>query len=214
VTRRRHLESGALGGTHHRGDVDELAVGEHVAADEAVPAETGAADPRDRVVQQPPTGSEQRSQRGEVPGHAGFAHVLEHADRRDRVEPLAAERPVVLQPDLDAVIDAGVAHPRPCGGVLLGADGDADDAGAVVVRRVDRHRAPSAADVEESLTRPARESELAAHQIVLRRLGRGEVAGLWTPTCARVGHRRPEHQRVEIVADVVVVRDRLRVTTE
>ena len=78
------------------------------------------------------------------------ADVLEHADRGDRVELLAAEVAVVLQADLDAVGHSPAScDPLPGERGLRLADGDADRPGAVVARGVDRHRAPAAPDVEQ-----------------------------------------------------------------
>jgi hypothetical protein len=57
------------------------------------------------VVQQPPTGCEARSQPPEVVGDPTCADVFEHADRADRVEPLAVQVPVVLESDLDPILE-------------------------------------------------------------------------------------------------------------
>ena len=84
----------------------------------------------------------------------------------------------------------------------------------MVRRGVDGHRAPAAADVEQPPAGPLVEPELAADQLVLGGLGVGEVhAGVGEPG-ARVRHRRPEHEPVEVVADVVVVADGLGVAPQ
>ena len=139
--------------------------------------------------------------------------VLGHADRGHRVERLAAEVAVVLQPDLDAVGEPGVGHPLAGEGGLRLADRDADDGHVVVRRGVDRHGAPAAPDVEEPSAGEAVETELAADEVVLGGLGVREVGvGVHEPG-ARVRHRRAEHEAVEVVAHVVVVADGLGVAS-
>ncbi len=84
----------------------------------------------------------------------------------------------------------------------------------VMRRRVDRHRAPATPHVEQAGTGVLGQPELAAHQLVLGGLGRRQIGvGLGEPG-ARVGHRRAEHEGVEVVADVVVVADRVGVATQ
>ena len=101
------------------------------------------------------------------------------------------------------------------GQVGLGAaDRDADHVNVVVEGGVDRHRSPAAADVEQPGARLLRQAELAADQFVLGGLRGGEVHPLVGEARTRVGHRRAEHDPVEIVADVVVVTDRRGVAPE
>ena len=76
--------------------------------------------------------------------------VLEHADRRDGVELLAPQVPVVLVADLDPVLEPGLAHPPLRLVDLLVAEGHADHPGAVVAGGVEGHRAPAAAHVEQA----------------------------------------------------------------
>ena len=171
------------------------------------------------MVQQPPAGAQQREQRVEVLGGALPADVLEHADGGDGVELLPAEVAVVLQPDLDLLADPGRGDPLARQVGLGGADRDADDARAVVRGGVDGHGAPAAAHVQQPHPRGAVQAQFAADQVVLGGLGVGQRhrgVGLWLPVVgggdepgAGVGHRLPEHQLVELVADVVVVGDRL-----
>ena len=158
-------------------DVEELAVGEHVAPDEGAPPERRAARLRDGVVEETPGRARADARRvskycviRDVPD------VLEHPDRGDRVEGLAAEVAVVLQPDLDPVGETRLLDP-PSGQVdLLAAERHADHLRPVVACGVDGHRAPSAADVEEPCARSLVEAELAADQLVLGRLGLFEGA--------------------------------------
>ena len=86
-----HLEAGPLHRQHALADVDQLAVGEDVAVDERRPSELEPADRADGVVEQPPLGPQRTAQDVEVPVEVALTDVLEHADRGDRVERLAAE---------------------------------------------------------------------------------------------------------------------------
>ena len=134
------------------------------------------------------------------------ADVLDHADRGDRVERLAAHVAVVGDADVDAVGHARLLRPLPrAGGLRLG-ERDAGDVDAVRLRGVDGERAPAAADVEHAVA--LLEAELGADELVLGRLGLLERLGPAAPVRARVRHRRPEEQLEELVGDVVVVRDR------
>ena len=112
--------------------------------------------------------------------------------------------------------------------LLLGRDRDPGDLRAEVLGRVQRQRAPAAADVEhphassalptlldvEALPIPGLEAELGADEVELgalrlleRDVGRGVVA-------AAVGHLRLEDEGVELVGEVVVVADRRPVAGE
>ena len=66
-------------------------------------------------------------------------------------------------------------------------------------------------DVEQAGARVLVEPELAADQLVLVRLGLGEGHARLGEARARVGHGRAEDDVIELVADVVVVADGLRV---
>ncbi len=97
--------------------------------------------------------------------------------------------------------------PGPLG--LLGREGHAQCAYAVLAGGVAHHRPPSAADVEQPLAGLQR--ELAGDQVELRRLCLLQRRVDRVVERAGVGHRRPEHQLVEPVGDVVVVGDDLGV---
>ena len=207
------LETGELDARDDTADLVQLAVGEDVPVDEAAPHEArpGTRQRRagDAVVQDAATGSHQPPQRGEVLVEPRCADVLEHPDRADGVERAVAHVAVVLHPDLDAILEPGLPNraPRPVGLTLR--ERDADRADAVVLRRVHDHAAPATADVEQAHARL--EAELAAHELVLRRLRVFQGAVRRRPHAARVRHRRSEDHAVEVVGDVVVVRDGGRV---
>jgi hypothetical protein len=79
----------------------------------------------------------------------------------------------------------------------------------VVLGSVHHHPAPPAADVEQTHAGP--EVELAADQLVLGLLRSIEADVGALPHAAGVGHRAAQEQAVEVVRDVIVVRNRRRV---
>ena len=86
---------------------------------------------------------------------------------------------------------------------------DADRADAVVLGRVQDQPAPAAADVEEAFA--GAQTQLAADQVELGELRvLQRVAGV-AEVGARVDHARVEPEPVEVVADVVVMLDRVAV---
>jgi hypothetical protein len=163
------------------------------------------------VVQQSALRHEDGPERGEVPVELSLADVLGHADRRDRIELLAGQVAVVLQPDLDPIRHARLGDSFASEVGLGLADGDPDHPGVVMRRGVDRHGTPSTPDVEQALIGPLVQAQLATDQLVLGLLRLIEGGAVVDETGARVGHGGPQDQAVEIVADVVVVGDRPRV---
>ena len=138
-----------------------------------------------------------------------MADVLGHPDRRDRVELLAADVAVVLQPDLDPI---GHARPRPP------ARGRGSAWASLIVMpttvtskcvaawiTIEPHPHPTS-----SSRPPVISSSPSLRQIrsCFGRLGGVEVGRVVDEAGTRVRHRRAEHQPVEVVADVVVVLDR------
>jgi hypothetical protein len=216
------FEAATLHRADHRAHLVQLAVGEDVALDEGAAGEAGAstAQPaerrrgglraRDGVVEQPSAVGQQLPQSREVLGEAGEPHVLEHADRRDGVVRPVRHVTVVLQPDLDEVAAARPVRPFAGQLGLLGRDRDADGAHAVLPRGVDHHAAPPAAHVEQAHSRA--QPELGADELVLRALGLVEGRVRRWEVGAGIGHRLAEDEAVEVVRDVVVVRDRRRVS--
>jgi hypothetical protein len=166
------------------------------------------------VIQQAAAGAEERVEGLEVPVLAGPTHVLEHADARDGVEPvrLVGQLPVVLQADLHSTGQSGVGHPLASQLPLGAGDRDPQPLDLVLGGGMEEHAAPATTDVEEA--HPGTESELAADQVVLGLLGGLEAVVEAFEPGARVRHRLAEHQAVEVVADVVVVADRRRVSPE
>ena len=123
---------------------------------------------------------------------SGLRHlaVVQEAHLGQVVEPLALDR--LLRPQR----------------LLLG-QRDAERPHAVLAGGVAHHAAPAAADVEQPLA--GLETELARDQVVLERLRLLQRRVGARVARAGVGHRRPEHELVEPVGDVVVVVDRLGV---
>ena len=157
------------------------------------------------VVQQPPSGREQREQAAEVPGELRQADMLEHPDRGDRVVGAVPNVPVVLEADLDAVGQAGLGHGlrRPLG--LPPRDRDADRGDAAVARGMKDHPAPPASHVEQAHAGP--QVQLPADQLVLGGLSLLERHGRVGPYGARVSHRGAQDEPEERVRHVVVVCD-------
>ena len=129
----------------------------------------------------------------------------------DRVEGTVDDLPVVLHPDLDAVGQTELLHPRPPVQRLFVADRDTDHIDVVVRGGVDGHRRPTAPHVEQPAPGAGVvcfvEAELSTDQLVLGRLRLLERGAGSRETGTRVGHRRAEDQLVEVVAHVVVVAD-------
>ena len=166
----------------------------------------------DPVVQQPALGQQERVAAGRSTSSSCVeADVLEHADRADRVERAVVDVAVVLQADLDPVAEPGLGDPlrRQLGLALR--DGDADRAHPVVPRPRASTMPPQPHPTSSSRM-PGCSASLLADELVLARPARPRApASGVVPDRARVRHRRTEHDPVEVVRDVVVVRDRGRV---
>jgi hypothetical protein len=164
------------------------------------------------VVQQQAAGTKVRGQCLRVAVEMCRADVLDHADARDLVEGLVVQLAVVGDADLDAIIEPGLAHALARELRLRLGQRDAGDLDAMALGRVDRERAPAAADVEEPLARL--EPELLADQLTLVVLRLLEGRRPAREDRAAVGHHRVEEQREELVAGVVVVSDSAAVASE
>ena len=207
------LEAGGLHGGDDRADLVELAVGEHVALDEAAPGDRRGVPGRaaDGVVDEPSSGRGQGVDLLEVLSEPGQPDVFEHPDRAHRVEGPVVDVAVVLHPDLDPVRQPVGLDPRLCPGGLLGGDGDPDRVDPVVPGGVSHEGPPAASDVEQAQT--GSKGELLADQLHLGVLGRLQGPGasplaVLVPQGTRVDHGRTEHELVEVVGHVVVVVDR------
>jgi hypothetical protein len=129
---------------------------------------------------------------------------------------------VVLDPDLDSISDTLIDGPASRVVCLFLRQRDADGLNPIVAGSVADKGSPAATHIED--THPRLESELACDEVVLGLLGllqpeRGARGGTGYRSVfplevgARIGHRRPEHELVELIPDVVVMSDGLRVTT-
>ena len=163
------------------------------------------------MVQQPTERRQQTAERLEVLPHLGHADVLEHADRRDDVEPFARQVAVVLHPDLHPVANPGLVNPAARQVGLLAAQGDPHHARIEPGGGVDGHGSPAATDIEQPGPSLFVQAELAADQLVLGLLRGLKAHRFFDEAGARVRHRRPQDESVEVVAHVVVVADRRRV---
>ena len=158
------------------------------------------------MVQEPALGPQQAEQAVEVRRELRESDVFEHADRADRVVRTIAYVAVVLQPDFDEVRETGLGDAFGRVLRLLTRERDPDRAHIVVARRVHCEGRPPAADVEQP--HAGFERELATDELVLRLLRGFETHGRRRPHSAGVCEARAEQDVVEVVREVVVVRDR------
>ena len=168
-------------------------------------ASRGRAGPADAVVEEPALRAQQGVEAPEVLGQVLAADVLEHADGADGVERPVVDVAVVLQADVHLAGEPSLLDPIRPELHLAWRHGHPDHLDAVVLGRMERHRAPSAAHVQQSHPRP--QAELLADQLVLGRLSRLQAHARVVPDRARVGHGRAQHEPVEVVGEVVVVGD-------
>src|SRR6267142_1565558 len=209
-----HLEPALGHFPQHQRDVRQLAVREDVLADELAGAQAdGAALGIDRgdamvhddaaVLQQPPDGAEIQRQ-------VLQADVLEHAHRSDLVvHRFARNVAVVLQQHFAAPGEAVRLDAFVREAMLILGERHSGCLDAVVLGGPAHQRAPAAADVEELVARL--QAQLAAEVVELLRLREVDVLVAGLEVGARVHHLAVEEQRVELVRDVVVVVDGLRV---
>ena len=134
--------------------------------------------------------------------------MLEHADRHDPVE-LATRSgriAIIFQNDADPVGHSGRGDAFAGEGGLFLRQGNAGHAHVVVLGQMDCHPAPSAADIQHLVACAQRQFPGDMRQLRPLRLGqRHVVAGpVGTGILPVLGI---QHQRVEIIADVVVMRD-------
>ncbi len=123
-------------------------VGEHVAFGERSGLGVAVPQSRDAVVEQAPARPEQAGESAGVGVDVGRAHVLDHADARDRVEALAGELSVVHDAYVDVLGETGLPDPPARHERLRARQRDAGDADPMPARGVDGEAAPATADVE------------------------------------------------------------------
>ena len=137
-------------------------------------------------------------------GHHFSSHRLEHLDRRDPGEALGYG-PVVLEPDIDLALESGLLDLALRPGVLLLGERDAGDLAAGLLGGMDREPAPAAADLEQVVF--GRGLQQLEHAVPLAHLRIGEALAVAGEHRRGVRHGLVEPQLVEVVAEVVVVRD-------
>src|SRR5678815_4515171 len=132
--------------------------------------------------------------------------MLDHAHTRDLVEWPDAGR-VAIVADLDVTTPEQPRLGDALGGerLLLLAERDAHRLDPVMPRGMHDERAPTAADVQESLA--LAKTQFATNQIELGFLRVVERVSRMLEIRARVDHAFVEPQTIEIVADVVVILD-------
>ena len=209
----QRLQPAFLQRAQHGADVRQLAAREHVAVDEGAAAVAGLAVVRvgagDAVVHGPALGLEQAADVAEIGCQVVQPHVLEHAHAGDAVERPVGHVAVVLQPDLDAILQASLAHPLGRQRELVLRQRHAHAARAKVPRRAQHQRPPATADVQQALAGLQPDLAQDVVDLLLLRLRQGLVAVL--EIGAGIDHGRVQPLRVERVGDVVVVPDGLAV---
>ena len=143
---------------------------------------------------------------GEVRLEPRPSHVLEHADARHLVEHRGrGEVTVVAHLDAAAVLKTVVRDAVTGERRLRLAQGDAENLHAVAARRVAGQPTPTTPDVQQRLS--GTESQRAADEVELGFLRLAQILVSGREIGAGVGEMFVEPERVEIVADVVVVLD-------
>src|SRR6202050_5319144 len=133
-----------------------------------------------------------------------YAYVLEHAHGDEGVV-AAVDVAIVVQHVLDTPGEPLALRPLARPGDLLLRDVEGAYPHAVFARHVQRQRAPAAAGFDDGLA--GFQLQLAAHVVHLGDLGLIERGSRRRVVRAGIGHGAAEPQRVELVADVVVVVD-------
>jgi len=216
------LESRGLGHVDQGAEWHELAVRKDVALDECVALPEPARDPATNagsrlgpathqpVVEEEPSRPERTMHGGEVVGQPRRADVLAHPHAHRLVEPpVDGKVAVVAHLDAHTVADACRGESLARQRRLRLAQRDPDARHTEATRRILEQSAPSAADVEHMLA--GAETQLPADVLQLRLLRRVEILRAGGEVRARVDHSPVEPERVEVVADVVVVAHRDRV---
>src|SRR5215813_14362496 len=132
------------------------------------------------------------------------AHVLEHADRDDAVEP-AGQVAIILEVDFDRLRHALFSRAHAGNRVLLARERDAGYARAGELGEIESEATPTAADVEDALI--LRQQQLGCEmaplgelRIVERLVGGLEIGA----TVLSVGI---QEQGIELAVQIIVVRD-------
>ena len=187
-----------------RGDI---AAGEDIFAREGV-GRAGFTETADGVEQHHAVGGHQIGAGAKEGFEIGGADMFEHAHRHDPVEtPDLALGKVAIVDQLEA---HPVGHTRRRGAFagereLFFGQGDAQHLDPFELREGDRHAAPAAADIEHALLR--RERQLGRDMRLFRRLSLLQRHVGARPIGAAILHVAVEKEAVEVVADVVMMRD-------
>ena len=191
-------------------NVRQFAVGEDIAADEVAAAVGRFArfgvGRRDAVIHRHAAVAQEVVDLAEVRTQVVQPDMLEHADAGDLVVGLG-DVTIVLQADLAAILQTGCADAPRRLVELRARERDADAARAIFLRSADDQCAPAAADVEQPFV--WLQPDLVENVVDLLDLRLLQRVGRRTEIGARVDHVRVEPQPVEVVGQVVVVRDRL-----
>ncbi len=129
---------------------------------------------------------------------------LDHLDR-DELLVAFAQVAIILAQHRDSIGDPGRPHPLAGMLVLLVRDRGGRDPATPRSRGVDSETAPSRADLQDVIAGP--QIELVTHQLELCSRSLRECHPLAREVRGRVHHRLVEHQREQLVPEVVVGRD-------
>ncbi len=147
----------------------------------------------------------------EQPGHLleegiiiADADMFEHADRNDAVEP-RMDLTIVLEQKLRLRLESAIDRPLPRDTQLLARECYARDIGAADLCEIERHAAPTAADVEDALARL--DEELCRDMALLGELRLVERCALALEIGAGILPILIEKKLIEPAVEIVMMRD-------
>ncbi len=112
---------------------------------------------------------------------------------------------IVGQGDLDLVLEARARDPRRGKALLFLRQGDAGDVATIVRRRELGEAAPAAADLQQPVA--GLQVQAVGHAAIFRQLAVGQLLMRLGKDRRGIGHGGVEPQAIEIVAQIVMVRD-------
>ena len=207
----QHLEALLAHTGDGHGQMGQLAMGEHVAADELAGTLTHLTAIHvpgcNAMVHHQATGLDLVIQDTEIAVQVGVADVFEHTDADHLVELLLARQIAIvsqLQPNMFG---------QPCGfAALLGqiqlglTQGDTANLYPIVFRRMTGQAAPATSHIEQPL--PGFQPKFAAQVIQLLRLCSRQRVFRGVKVTAGIHHLRIQPEGIEVVGQIVVIGDR------
>ena len=139
----------------------------------------------------------------EIDAPPACADRLDHLDARDRVEPFV-DLAIILQANLDSVGQAHGCDPFVRPRLLLGGQGQSDNA-RTAPRRLDRQAPPTATDLEQAVPRP--QLQPVEQKRDLRSLRSVQTLPRKIESRRRIGHARVKPGGIKVIAEVIMRRD-------